>query len=47
MENIPFLMNSDYCDFDLYKFRVYNMALTMPEVIHNYLADIKSITLYD
>ena len=47
MENIPFLMNSSYCDFDVYKFRVYNIALTMPEIIHNYLADIKSITLYD
>lgn len=45
--NTPFTINSEYCDFDLYKFRVYNMALTMPEVIHNYLADIKSITLYD
>ena len=47
MENIPFLINSQYCDFDLYKFRIYNIPLTMPEVIHNYLADIKDITLYD
>ena len=47
MENIPFLINSQFCDFDLYKFRIYNIALTMPEVIHNYLADIKNIALYD
>ena len=47
MENIPFVINSQYCDFDLYKFRIYNIPLTMPEVIHNYLADIKDIALYD
>jgi len=47
MENIPFKINSNYCDFDLYKFRIYTIALTMPEVIHNYLADIKDINLYD
>ena len=47
MENIPFLINSNYCDFDLYKFRIYQIALSMPEVIHNYLADIKDIALYD
>ena len=47
MENIPFLVNSEYCDFDLYKLRVYHIALTMPEVIHNYISDLKSITLYD
>ena len=47
MENIPFLISSEYCDFDLYKFRVYPIALTMPDIIHNYIADIKNIDLYD
>ena len=47
MENIPFLINSEYCDFDLYKFRVYPVALSMPDVIHNYISDIKDISLYD
>ena len=47
MENIPFLINSEYCDFDLYKFRVYSVALSMPDVIHNYISDIKDISLYD
>jgi len=47
MVNIPFLINSEYCDFDLYKLRFYEIALTMPEVIHNYLSDLKSIALYD
>ena len=45
--NSPFVFNSDYCDIDLYKFRIYQNRLTMPDVIHNYLSDIHSITLYD
>ena len=47
MENIPFEINSEYCDFDLYKFRVYPIALSLPDVIHNYIADIKDLSLYD
>lgn len=39
--------NSLTCDFDLYKIRIYQYALTMPEVIHNYISDIHSIILYD
>lgn len=45
--NKPFEFNSDYCDLDLYRFRVYETGLTMPQVIHNYLADMHSIQLYD
>ena len=45
--NSPFVFNSDYCDIDLYRFRIYQYGLTMPEVIHNYLADIHSTTLFD
>ena len=47
MQNIPFEINSEYCDFDLYNFRVYPLTLTMPEVIHNYISDAKSVDLYD
>lgn len=47
MQNIPFEINSEYCDFDLYRFRVYPIALSLPEVIHNYIADIKDLSLYD
>lgn len=47
MENIPFIINSDYCDFDIYKFRAYPKPLSMPDIIHNYIADIKSLDLYD
>ena len=45
--NSAFAFNSDYCDFDLYRFRVFEVGLTMPQVIHNYLADMHSIRLYD
>lgn len=45
--NDPFVFNSDYCDVDLYRFRIFQWGLTMPEVIHNYLSDIHNITLYD
>ncbi len=48
MENtVKFEINSNYCDFDLYKFRAYPVALTMPDIIHNYIADIKDINIYD
>ena len=42
-----FEINSDYCDFDLYKLRVYDSYLSMPEIIHNYLSDKRDIELYD
>ena len=45
--NSPFVFNSKYCDFDLYRFRIYELGLTMPQVIHNYLSDMHSIILYD
>lgn len=45
--NSNFKINSEYCDIDLYRFRVYQTGLTMPKVIHNYLSDIHSIVLYD
>ena len=45
--NVPFEFNSNYCDFDLYRFRIYQDTLTMPDVIHNYLSDLHNIKLYD
>ena len=45
--NSPFVFNSNFCDFDLYRFRIYELGLTMPQVIHNYLSDMHSIVLYD
>lgn len=47
IENGYFEVNSEYCDIDLYKLRVYRRELSMPDVIHNYLSDIHSIILYD
>ena len=45
--NSPFVFNSEYCDVDIYRFRVFQSGLTMPNVIHNYLSDMHSIKLYD
>ena len=42
-----FNFNSDYCDIDLYRIRVFQAGLAMPDVIHNYLSDLHSIALYD
>ena len=47
MQNVSFIFNSGYCDFDLYKFRIYRTALTMPEVIHNYISDCRDVSLFD
>lgn len=45
--NQPFVFNSEFCDFDLFRFRIYELGLSMPQVIHNYLSDMHSIVLYD
>ena len=45
--NSNFVINSEYCDIDLFRFRIYQGGLSMPQVIHNYLSDIHSIVLYD
>ena len=45
--NNNFVFNSDYCDIDLYRIRVFQTGLSMPDVIHNYLSDLHSIALYD
>jgi len=45
--NAPFEINSKYCDIDLFRFRIFQNALTMPDVIHNYLSDMHNIKLYD
>ena len=41
------IINSDYCDIDIYRIRFFNTGLTMPEVIHNYISDMHNLTLYD
>lgn len=44
-EGIKF--NSDYCDIDLYKFRIYNTALNVYDVVMNHAVDTKDINIYD
>jgi hypothetical protein len=38
---------TNVCDIDLYKFRVYNRALSYREVVQNYVFDEKDIVKYD
>lgn len=39
--------NSDYCDVDLYKFRVYNTGFAISEVLNNYSIDLRDTLMYD
>lgn len=41
------VMNSKYCDVDLYKLRIYKTNLSPQGVVQNYLADYNSAELYD
>lgn len=41
------IINSDYCDVDLYKLRVYKTNLTPQYVVQNFLADFNDAALYD
>ena len=41
------VFNSEYCDLDLYKFRVYNTALDVVATDINYSVDRKNVTIYD
>ena len=42
------IINSDYCDVDLYKVRIYKSTkLNSADVMHNYIADIKDPIQYD
>lgn len=41
------IFNSEYCDIDLYKFRLYNTAFSIPEVLNNYAVDMRDVQMYD
>lgn len=41
------VFNSDYCDVDIYKIRVYIAPLSSVDVVHNFIADHKDVALYD
>jgi hypothetical protein len=41
------VFNSNYCDIDLYKIRVYNTDLNVNDIVTNYSVDLKNVTIYD
>ena len=41
------VFNSETCDIDLYKMRIYNTALTVNDIVTNHAVDKKNITIYD
>lgn len=45
--NIDIIFDSQYCDFDLYKIRVYNQPLTLSAIVTNYMVDLKDPVGYD
>ena len=47
MDNDKFEITSEFCDVDIFKLRVYNTELSMPDVVHNYISDIHDVQLYD
>ena len=45
--NKAIVFNSEYCDIDLYKIRVYNTDLNVNDIVTNYAVDYRDITIYD
>ena len=45
--NQNLVFNSEYCDIDLYRVRMFQYGLSTPQVIHNYLSDKHDLFLYD
>lgn len=41
------IFDSQYCDFDLYKIRIYNQGLTLSSIVTNYMVDLKDPVGYD
>ena len=41
------VFNSEYCDIDLYKIRIYNTDLNVNDVVTNHAVDKKDILIYD
>ena len=47
VQNNYIVFNSDFCDIDLYKFRVYNTNLSIAEVLNNYAVDLRDVEMYN
>ena len=45
--NKAIVFNSNFCDIDLYKIRVYNTDLNVNDIVTNYAVDYRDITIYD
>lgn len=41
------IFDSTYADIDLYNVRIYNIDFSSADVVHNYIADIKNVDIYD
>lgn len=41
------MFNSEYCDIDLYKIRVYNTDLNVNNIVMNYAVDHRDVDVYD
>ena len=41
------VFNSNACDIDLYKIRIYNTALNVNDIVMNYAADFENVDIYD
>lgn len=41
------VFNSEYCDIDLYKIRIYNTDLNVNDVVTNHAVDKKDVLIYD
>jgi hypothetical protein len=39
--------NSEYCDIDLFKLRVYETRLSQQNIVHNYAVDMLDVDMYD
>ena len=46
-DDIGIVFDSQYCDFDLYKIRIYNQGLTLSTIVTNYMVDLKDPVGYD
>lgn len=47
IEKNAIVFNSDFCDIDLYKVRVYNIDFAVGEVLNNYAVDLRDVQLYN
>ena len=47
INNTNIVFDSQFCDIDLYKLRIYNTDLNVNQIVLNYAADTKDVATYD